>query len=185
LEFKDLAGTSLGKCGGYVSDIADGMRWSAGLAVPGVPNNANPAKVENISLGGNGACDTTYQDAINAITAAGTTVVVSAGNSSADASGFCPANCSGVITVAATDRNGSLSYYSNYGSTMEINAPGGAQSYTNDPNGALSTPNTDTQEPLADTYTYYQGTSMAAPHVTGLVSLLYSLDPLLTPAQVL
>jgi serine protease len=161
------------------------MRWSAGLTVTGIPNNANPAKVENLSLGGSGACSATYQDAINVITAAGTTVVVSAGNSNTDASGFQPANCIGVITVAATNRNGSRAYYSNYGSTVEISAPGGEQSYTNDPNGILSTLNTGTQGPVADTYIYYQGTSMAAPHVTGVVSLLYSLNPFLTPAQVL
>jgi serine protease len=175
----------LGKCGGYNSDIVDGMRWSAGLAVTGVPNNANPAKVINLSLGGSGLCDVTTQNAVNAITAAGTTVVVSAGNSNANASGFTPANCDGVITVAATDRNGSRAYYSNYGSTVEISAPGGAQLFANDPNGVLSTLNTGTQGPVADTYIYYQGTSMAAPHVTGVVSLLYSLNPALTPAQVL
>ena len=78
----------LGKCGGTISDIADGMRWSAGLVVSGVPNNANPAKVLNLSLGGSGACETTYQNAINAITAAGSSVIVSAGNSNADASVF-------------------------------------------------------------------------------------------------
>ena len=175
----------LGKCGGYISDIADGMRWSAGLTVTGVPANPNPAKVENLSLRGIGACSTTYQDAINAITAASTTVVVSAGNDNADASGFQPGNCNGVITVAATNLNGSRAYYSNYGSTVEISAPGGEQSFANDPNGILSTLNTGTQGPVADTYIYYQGTSMAAPHVTGVVSLLYSVNPLLTPTQVL
>ena len=45
----------LGKCGGYTSDILDGMRWAAGLAVTGVPTNPNPAKVLNLSLGGSGA----------------------------------------------------------------------------------------------------------------------------------
>ena len=96
----------LGRCGGYISDIADGMRWAAGLAVSGVPANANPAKVLNLSLGGSGACDATYQNAVNAIVAAGTTIVVSAGNSTADAINFRPGNCSGVITVAATNRDG-------------------------------------------------------------------------------
>jgi serine protease len=175
----------LGKCGGYTSDIVDGMRWAAGLTVSGVPNNANPAKVLNLSLGGAGACDATSQTAINAITAAGATVVVSAGNSHADASGFQPANCDGVITVAATNRNGGRAAYSNYGSTIEVSAPGGDLSYNNDPNGVLSTLNTGIQGPGSDTYAYYQGTSMAAPHVTGVVSLLYSLKPTLTPAEVL
>ena len=96
----------LGKCGGTLSDIADGMRWAAGLSVPGAPANANPAKVINMSLSGAGACGTTYQDAINAITGAGTTIVVAAGNNNPgqDASGYRPGNCIGVITVAATNR---------------------------------------------------------------------------------
>jgi subtilisin family serine protease len=175
----------LGKCGGYTSDIADGMRWAAGLSVSGVPANAYPAKVINMSLGGAGACDATYQNAVNAVTAAGTTVVVSAGNSNADANDYRPGNCTGVITVAATNRDGGRASYSNYGATIEISSPGGDQSYTNDPNGVLSTLNTGTQGPIADAYVYYQGTSMAAPHVAGIASLLYSLKPSLTPAQVL
>jgi serine protease len=141
--------------------------------------------VLNLSLGGFDSCGSTSQTAINAITAAGTTVVVSAGNSNADAAGFTPANCNGVITVAATDRDGARAYYSNYGATVEISAPGGAQGFGNDPNGILSTLNTGTQGPLADTYVYYQGTSMSAPHVSGVASLLYSLNPSLAPAQVL
>ena len=177
----------LGKCGGYASDIIDGIRWAAGLSVTGVPNNPYPVQVINMSLGGGGACSSnpTYQSAINDAVAAGTTVVVAAGNNNADASNYSPASCNGVITVAATNRDGSRAYYSNYGSVVEISAPGGAQSYANDPNGVLSTLNTGTQGPVADSYEYYQGTSMAAPHVAGIVSLLYSANPALTPAQVL
>ena len=175
----------LGKCGGYISDVVDGMVWAAGLDVPGVPDNTYPAKVVNVSLGGSGFCSSTFQDAIDAITAAGATVVVSAGNSNMDASGFTPGNCDGVITVAATDRNGSRAYYSNYGPTVEISAPGGAQLINNEPSGVLSTLNTGAQGPAADTYKYYQGTSMSAPHVTGVVSLLLSLNPTLHPGQVL
>ena len=74
--------------------------------------------------------------------------------------------------------------YSNYGAIVEISAPGGETSVSSS-NGVLSTLNTGTQGPVADTYVYYQGTSMAAPHVAGVVSLLYSLNPSLTPAQVL
>jgi len=182
---KVLSVRVLGKCGGYTSDIADAMRWSAGLSVTGVPNNTNPAKVLNLSLGGQHACDATTQNAINTVTATGATVVVSAGNSNANASGFSPASCNGVITVAATNKDGSRAYYSNYGSTVEISGPGGEQAFANDPNGVLSTLNTGTQGPVADTFVYYQGTSMAAPHVSGVASLLYSLDPTLTPAEIL
>lgn len=172
----------LGKCGGYLSDIADGMRWSAGLPVSGVPNNANPAKVLNLSLGGFGACGTTYQSAVDAILAAGSTVVVAAGNSNADAANFRPANCNGVITVGATDDDGWLSSYSNYGPTLEISAPGGDFAWDT---GVLSTLNTGTTVPVADNYVGYQGTSMATPHVSGVIALMLSVTPSLTPAQAL
>ena len=116
----------LGKCGGYTSDIADAIRWSAGLPVSGIPNNnPTPDRVVNISLGGSGACDSVTQSAINAAVAAGTVVVVAAGNSTSDASNFTPANCDNVITVAATGHTGSRAYYSNYGTSVEIAAPGG------------------------------------------------------------
>lgn len=172
----------LGRCGGYTTDIVDGMRWSAGLSVPGVANNANPAKVLNLSLGGSGSCGSTMQNAVNAITQAGATVVTSAGNSNADASGFTPANCSGVITVAASDRAGGRTSYSNYGSSVEITAPGGDGDYTD---WVLSTWNTGTTVPAADAYAWMRGTSMAAPHVSGVASLLYMQNPATTPAQVL
>ncbi|PWH11942.1 MAG: peptidase S8 [Anaerolineae bacterium] len=172
----------LGRCGGYTSDIVDGIRWSAGLPVSGVPVNTNPAKVLNLSLGGLGACDATTQSAINDALAAGLSVVVSAGNSNADAANFSPANCNGVITVGATDEDGWLSTYSNYGPTLEISAPGGDFTYDT---GILSTLNTGTTVPAADTYVGYQGTSMAAPHVSGVIALMLSVTPSLTPTQVL
>jgi serine protease len=112
----------LGRCGGTTSDIVDAMRWSAGLAVAGVPANANPADVLNLSLGGFGACSATEQTAINAIVAAGTTIVIAAGNNNANAVDYSPGNCNNVITVAATDRTGDRAYYSNYGSVVEVSA---------------------------------------------------------------
>jgi len=181
----------LGKCGGYSSDIIDGIRWAAGLAVTGVPNNSNPAKVLNMSFGGSGACSASWQDAINAAFNAGAVVVAAAGNSNVDlaSSPRTPAVCNNVITVAAVNRAGGRASYSNYGTTVEIAAPGGAQAFTNDPNGVLSTLNTGTTTAVAspggDTYKYYQGTSMATPHVVGIVSLMLTGNPSLTPAQVL
>lgn len=166
----------LGKCGGYMSDIIDGMVWSAGLSVSGVPANANPAKVISISLGGSGACETSLQNAINSILATGTTIVVAAGNEGGNASNFTPGNCNGVITVAATTNTGSRASYSNYGTVVEISAPG---------SNVYSTLNSGTRSPGSDSYAYYSGTSMATPHVSGVASLMYSCYPSLTPAQVL
>jgi serine protease len=170
----------LGKCGGFTSDIVEGMRWAAGLPVPGVPNNPNPAKVLNLSLGGNSStCPTTFQSAINAVNAVGSIVVVAAGNSNTNASGATPANCNGVITVGATNRSGVRAWYSNYGSVVDVSAPGG-ESGTN---GVLSTANTGTQGPASDSYAYKQGTSMAAPHVAGVVSLMLAINPTLNFTQ--
>lgn len=176
----------LGRCGGSTSDIADAIRWAAGLSEAGVPNNAYPAQVINMSLGGSGPCGATTQTAINDAVAAGTTVVVAAGNSNADADGFTPANCNNVVTVAATNRTGNRAYYSNYDAdstpVVELSGPGGETFVATD--GVLSTLNTGATVPAGDTYQYYQGTSMATPHVAGVASLVYSLSPSLTPAQV-
>jgi len=174
----------LGKCGNYSSDIADGIRWAAGVAVSGTPANPYPAQVLNMSLGGYNptGCSSTYQSAIDAAFTAGAVVIVSSGNSNDDASLYQPASCNNVVTVGSTNRYGNRAYYSNYGVTVEISAPGGETTVYG--NGVLSTLNTGTQGPVGDTYEYYQGTSMAAPHVSGVASLMYSLNPALTPAQV-
>lgn len=179
---KILSSRVIGKCGGYTSDIADAIRWSAGLSVNGVPANANPARVLNLSLGGQNTCGTTMQNSINAAVGAGSVVVVSAGNDNADARNVSPANCSNVITVAATGSTGSRAYYSNYGSMVEISAPGGDSHLGKT---VLSTLNSGITTPTADSYAFYQGTSMAAPHVAGVVSLMFSINPNLTPSQVI
>ncbi|MCL6542830.1 MAG: S8 family serine peptidase [Roseiflexus sp.] len=166
----------LGTCGGYESDVIDGMRWAAGLAVPGVPANAYPARVLNLSLGGRGQCPSYWQEAINDVTTQGAVVVVAAGNSNGNAAYYTPAGCNGVITVAATDRNGSRAWFSNFGAAVEISAPGV---------DVLSTWNDGTTTPGAAAYAWMSGTSMAAPHVSGVVSLMLSRNPSLTPAQVL
>jgi serine protease len=173
----------LGKCGGYTSDIADAITWASGGSVSGVPANANPARVINLSLGGSGSCDSTTQAAINGARGRNTVVVVAAGNSNANAANFTPANCSGVVTIAAVGRTGAKAYYSNYGSVVDVAAPGGDMS-GGTANGVYSTLNAGITTPGADSYAYYQGTSMATPHVVGVVALMLAKNGALTPDQV-
>ena len=162
--------------GGYTSDISAAITWASGGAFDGVSTNATPADVINMSLGGTGVCPTAMQTAINAAVVRGAVVVVSAGNSNADASLSFPANCPGVITVAALTSTGARADYSNFGSTVEIAAPG---------SGIFSTMNTGTTTPVGPTVTSYNGTSMAAPHVAGVAALLKSQNRAITPAEVL
>ncbi|QOV34825.1 S8 family serine peptidase [Streptomyces ferrugineus] len=173
----------LGKCGGYDSDIIDAITWASGGTVSGVPANTNVAKVINMSLGGGGSCTSATQSAINAAVNRGTTVVVAAGNSNANAANYSPAGCNNVISVAATDRQGNRSYYSNFGSVVDIAAPGGETNSVT-ANGILSTLNSGTQGPSGENYKHYQGTSMAAPHIAGLAALMKSANSSLTPAQI-
>ncbi|WP_290613659.1 S8 family peptidase [Arsukibacterium sp. UBA3155] len=174
----------LGKCGGYTSDIADGIIWAAGGSVSGVPANANPAKVINMSLGGSGACSATTQNAINQARGLGAVVVIAAGNSNDNSTNYNPGNCSGVVNVAATNRQGGRASYSNFGTNIDVAAPGGQMTSANDPNGVLSTYNTGSTTPGSDSYGYSQGTSMAAPHVAGVAALIKQVKPSATPDEI-
>src|SRR5437016_3227896 len=169
----------LGKCGGYDSDIIDGMRWAAGISVPGAPSNPTPAKVLNLSLGGPGSCNAAWQSAIDQVTGLNKVIVVAAGNEGVDFSTVTPASCQGVITVAAHDPQNNRSFYSNFGSAAatQLFAAPGDNIYSTSDGGARTA--------LNDALIYNEyGTSGATAHVSGIVSLMLSANSALTPAQV-
>ncbi|WP_051427357.1 S8 family peptidase [Arthrobacter sp. H20] len=174
---------ALGACGGYTSDVAAATLWAAGGSVPGLPPNPTPARVINLSLGGDGSCGPTFQASIDYANSRNAVVVVAAGNDNSPAQSTSPANCKNVVVVGATGREGSKANYSNYGPEVDVSAPGGDAS-TGRSGAILSTLNGGRYLPGAEDYGYMQGTSMAAPHVSGAAALMLSADPSLTPAQV-
>lgn len=176
----------LGDGNGTLADAVDGILWSVGEDVPGAPSNPNPADVINLSLGGPFLCSEVefLQDAFDMANAAGAAVVVAAGNNNGDAGEFTPASCGGVITVGATTLEGGRAMYSNYGGRIDVMAPGGDMNEDADgdgsPDGVLSTVQNAAGE--AD-YAYFEGTSMASPHVAGVVALLKSVRPTLSGSE--
>ncbi|HWQ94135.1 MAG TPA: S8 family serine peptidase, partial [Gammaproteobacteria bacterium] len=157
--------------------------WAAGLPVPGAPPNFNPARVINVSLGSEATCPAAYQDAINAALMANASVIVAAGNETTNAALSSPANCNGVITVAATRRSGDLASYSNFGASVEVAAPGGEG-----PEGEIDAIGSTNNAGLFTPSDYIEwslfGTSFAAPQVAGIASLMLSVNPALTPAWI-
>lgn len=158
-----------------VNDLVDGLRWAAGLPVAGVPLNPRPAKIVNLSLFVDfiplTRCDARVQSALSAVAARGVIVVAGAGNDDRDAGGYSPAGCRNVVTVTATDAAGQRANYANYGAAITLAAPGGSLATP----VAVSTPSGVERQ---------TGTSLAAPHVTGVVSLLLRAKPTLKPAEV-
>ena len=168
----------LGRGGGFDSDIIAGIIWASGGPVGegvGALTNPTPARVINLSLGGVDACSAAYQTAIDDAILRGTVVVAAAGNAGADASTTTPANCNGVITVGASNSAGGQPEFSNDGPLVDIAAPG---------TDIKSTMNAGLTGPGLPTYREKSGTSMATPYVAGIVALMLSVDPSLTPAEV-
>ena len=174
----------LGKCGGYDSDIVDGIAWAAGLDVPGTPVNPTPAHVINMSLGGAHGCPPIYPLVFDAAFARGVTraIVVAAGNASTDVANDSPASCRGAIAVAASTLAGNLAAYSNFGAGITLSAPGGSFAFQFGSIIALS--NTGRTTPQDDAIAHIGGTSLAAPMVSATVSLMLAVAPALTAAQV-
>ena len=183
-----------GKCGAEVADILDGMRWAAGLQVwddrqRPVPLNPNPARIVNISFGGSAACNVAYQDTIDELRTHGVLVVAAAGNESGAVTR--PANCRGVLGVAALNRDGFKSTYSNFGPQVAIATVGGDPRLLGNwgpalgDDGLLTTANAGVQAPASPSYGRDFGTSFAAPVAAGVAGLMLSVNPQLTVEQLL
>lgn len=181
----------LGKCFGRDSDIQAAMRWAAGISVAGVPDNPNPAKVINLSLGSPAACSASYQAVVDEVVARGVVIVASAGNSAGEPVGT-PASCHGVVAVAAVRHVGTKVGFSDLGSQIAVAAPGGncVNIGAGEPclypilaalNSGLTTPQASS---WSDSFDVTVGTSFASPLAAGTAALVVSQNPALTPAQV-
>ena len=185
----------MGLCGGYDSDIIAGMRWAAGVSSnvgsssPLAVANPHPARVLNLSLGGPSSCGLAYLAVMEELTDHGVTVVVAAGNQQGmDVTA--PANCPGVVAVAALRHLGTKVGYSSIGSNVTLSAPGGNCSGFDGPctYPIMTTTNSGADGPVesaySNSYDASLGTSFAAPQVAGTIGLMLSLTPGLSPASI-
>lgn len=170
---------AIGVGGGTSYDIIQAVRYAAGLPNDSKTLPDRPADIVNLSLGGDGYSETEatlYQK----VSASGTIVVAAAGNTGQETKSY-PAAYEGVISVSAIDSSSALAYYSNFGDTIDVAAPGGDNSVDLNsdgyPDGVLSTVGNDTSGQIEMSYRLNQGTSMAAPHVAGVAALMTSLWP--------
>jgi hypothetical protein len=169
-----------GKCGGSADDLIDALYWAGGYSVDGVPENENPAQIVNLSLGSSDYCRPEMQAAIDALSAREIIVVAAAGNEANPASGTSPANCDGTLTVGATTNIGQRAGYSNFGSYLNLSAPGG-----DDAKGVISSVDSGRTSPRGAAYKALYGTSMAAPHVSGILAIARGVDPLIPRMELL
>jgi flagellar motor switch/type III secretory pathway protein FliN len=149
---------------GSTAGIVAGINWIIEHHVAGVP------AVANMSLGTNSGIDVAINDAVARGVADGITFVVAAGNSYSDACSFSPSSAASAITVGATGSSDYFADFSNRGSCVDILAPG-----VKIISAAITSPTS---------YSMMSGTSMAAPHVAGVVANMLGNAPTMTPTQV-
>jgi serine protease len=190
-ETKLLPIRSMGETGGLISDTVAAIYWAIGEKIKDVPLNKNPAKVINLSIG-NGlglGCDASAKKALELAAKKGVIVVTAAGNESKPTYYSFPGNCGLSVNVAASTKSGDLATYSDFGPLIDVAAPGGEQSGGEPASdvqtlGILTTSNSGTNAPGAASYEVVEGTSFAAPQVTGVIALMLSLRSTLRPAEV-
>ena len=175
----------LGKMGGTDYDIEQAIRYAAGLNNDSGTKPTQRADVINLSLGGL-TNSTTAPDAYTLARQAGVIIVAAAGNNSTNQLSY-PASLDGVVSVSSISFNKILAPYSNYGSTVDVTAPGGNTmvDLTRDgyADGVLSTLAEENSQSLNYLYAFYQGTSMAAPHVAGVAALMKAIYRPMSPDQ--
>jgi len=178
---KILPVRAIGKCGGRRSDMLDAIRWAAGVEDPALPPNPTPARIINLSLGVDDLCTAADQAAINEAIAAGALIVAAVGNNgrNTDTEPSSPSHCQNVMGVMAVDKHGFRARYSNVGRDADVAAPGGDVSFSEEKiwvatnNGKINPANDFGYRPAT-------GTSVAAPHVAGVLALMLSIQPDLT-----
>lgn len=169
----------IGRDGGTSYDIIQALRYAAGLENDSGTLPRQPADIINMSFGSTGYSQA-EQNTINTLTGMGTILVAAAGNDSSSQPVY-PAAYSGVVAVGAVTLEKKAAWYTNHGSWIDISAPGGDSSTDINgdgfPDGVLSTGGDDASESIRFLYTFLQGTSMAAPHVSGVFALMKSIYP--------
>ncbi len=172
----------LGAGGGTSSEVSQGIRFAAGLTNDSgtVPNER--AHVINMSLGGGGTSPI-EQEAVTDARNAGTIVIAAAGNDSSSDM-YSPAGLDGVISVSASTISGTKASYSNYGEKVDVAAPGGEFWDSNGDDNLDSVLSTLGNDEGRFLYRYNEGTSMASPHMAGVVALMLAVNPELTPGDI-
>ncbi len=173
----------LGKGGGTSHDIIQGVRYAAGLSNDSGTVRAR-ADIINLSLGCQDCFSATEQGEYTAARNAGSILVAAAGNNNSPLL-FYPASYAGVVSVSAIDSQKARAPYSNHNNAVDVAAPGGDNSVDLDGNGyvdgVLST--VANQDAITPSWSFKDGTSMATPHVAGVVALMMAVCPTLTAAQ--